>query len=114
MQMLFWMYIVLGLLQIAISLPLIGEKVKPNSWYGFRIRATLENPRIWYAINKHFGQRLFVTAAGFIVGAVGLYFVPGISTDVYALACLGIFVVFFMISLGQSLRYLKALTQEQP
>jgi hypothetical protein len=114
MQMLFWMYIVFGLLQISISLPLIREKVKPNPWYGFRIKATLENPRIWYAINKHFGQRLLVTAVGFLIGAVGLYFVPGINTDGYALICLGIFVVFFMIGMGQSLSYLKALTKKSP
>jgi hypothetical protein len=112
MEILFCFYIVSGLLLVALAIPLIKEKVKPNGLYGFRVRQTLSNPRIWYAVNKHFGKRLLIAAIGFLIGSVGLYFVPGISTDAYAMGCLLIFVVLFTFGLVQSFSYLRALTSE--
>ncbi len=36
-----------GVLLMALSLPLLWEKVPPNGLYGFRVKVTLENPPIW-------------------------------------------------------------------
>ena len=36
------------LIIISISIPLILEKVKPNSVYGFRTQKTLSNEIVWY------------------------------------------------------------------
>jgi uncharacterized membrane protein len=109
MQAMLVMYLAFGLLSIALALPLMLEKVKPNHLYGFRIPATLENPRIWYAVNKHFGKRFLVTGILLTVGSFVLYFVPGISVDAYALGCLAIFAIPFGIGAVQSFRYLKTL-----
>jgi hypothetical protein len=111
MPLLFGLYILFGLLQIGLALPLIAEKVKPNPLYGFRIRATLENPQIWYAVNKHFGKRMLFSAVGFLISAVGLIFVPGISLDAYTLGCLVIFAILFTIGMIQSMAYLRSLTR---
>lgn len=54
-----------GLIFIAISLPLIYQKVPPNRWYGFRVRKTLSNPNIWYAANRVTGIDLFL--AGIVI-----------------------------------------------
>jgi uncharacterized membrane protein len=56
---LWWM--LAGFLFIAISLPLIYQKVPPNRLYGFRVRKTLSNPRIWYAANRITGIDLLLT-----------------------------------------------------
>jgi hypothetical protein len=98
-----------SLLTAALSLPLLAGKVKPNGFYGFRVRQTLENPEVRYAANRYFAKRQL--AVGLLEGAaaVGLYFWPGISLDAYALACLGVFVVLFGIAIVQGFRYMKSL-----
>jgi len=102
-------YIGGGVLLALLSLPLMAEKVKPNLYYGFRISATLSEPQLWYASNKYFAKRQFVAALILIAAALGLYFVPGISVDAYALSVLGVFVVVYGVAVAQSLRYIKTI-----
>lgn len=109
MQSLFVIYVVGGILLALLSLPLIAGKVKPNPFYGFRIRATLESPDLWYATNKFFAQRQLVVALIEVITAVALYFLPGISIDTYALSVLVVFLVAFAIAIFQSWQYLKSL-----
>ncbi len=45
-----------GLVFIGISIPLVFEKIPPNSWYGFRVPKTLSNREIWYKANKFMGK----------------------------------------------------------
>ena len=112
MQTLLVLYLVFGLFLTLISLPLIGEKVKPNPLYGFRVPSTLNNSQIWYAVNKHAGKRLLATGIVFTIAAIGLYFVPEISLDAYALSCMAFFMVVFAIGMIQSVLYLRTLKQE--
>jgi uncharacterized membrane protein len=51
-----------ALLMIALSLPLIYEKVPPNGWYGFHTPKTMSSDSMWYRANK-LGGRYFVAAA---------------------------------------------------
>lgn len=93
-----------------LSIPIIFEKIKPNPLYGFRVSQTLENPRLWYATNKHFGKRLLAVAIFEALGSVGLYWVPGISIDAYAIGCLLVFMLVFPLALVQSWLYLKSIS----
>lgn len=103
-------YIGIGLLSILISLPLLFEKVKRNPIYGFRIRKTLENEQVWYAVNKHFAKRLLISGVCVVAASAGLYFlVPSLSVDVYSLAVLAVFVVSFTVGMVQSWKYMKSL-----
>src|SRR6185369_5384023 len=98
MFILFLLYLGIGLFSILIALPLLYEKVKPNPWYGFRIRKTLENEAIWYAVNKHFAQRLLVSGALVTLASAGLYFlVPATGEDIYSLSVLAVFGVSFSV-----------------
>lgn len=105
-------YVASGVLLILLSLPLLWGKVPPNGLYGFRVRATLEDPAIWYAANRYAANRLLWSGEVFVVAAVGLYFIPGISVDVYSFGCLFVFAVPLVIGLIQSLRYVKALARQ--
>ncbi len=40
------LYVVTGVLLAGLAVPLIKRKVPPNNWYGFRVKATLENEAI--------------------------------------------------------------------
>ena len=109
MQYLFYMYIGSSLLLTLLALPLIARKVRPNPIYGFRIRQTLDDPRLWYEVNAFFGKQLLMV--GLLQGLTSalLYFFPGLSVDAYALACLGVFVIVFSIAMVKSLKYIKTL-----
>jgi hypothetical protein len=101
-----------GLLLILLSLPLLWGKVPPNGLYGFRMRATLEDPIIWYAVNKFAAKRMLWSGVIFVDAALILYFIPGVTVDVYAVGCLFLFVVPLTIGLVQSVRYMKSLARK--
>jgi len=103
------LFVASGLLLSGLSIPMILKKVKPNGLYGFRVRKTLENPEIWYAVNSYSGKWLLGTGLVVVAAAVGLSFFPGLTVDAYALGVLAFFAVAFAVSLAASVRYLKSL-----
>jgi hypothetical protein len=107
MSIMLAMYVGSGLLLVGLSIPLIMGKIKPNGLYGFRVNATMENPALWYAVNTYAGWRLLATGVATVVSSVGLYFIPGLSLDTYALACLGVFGLILVGGLVQSILYLR-------
>jgi uncharacterized membrane protein len=84
------LYVGAALLLIGLSVPLIQRKVRPNAWYGFRVRQTLTDREIWYAANAYAGKYLLAVGVITVLTAVCLFRVPGITLDAYALACAGI------------------------
>ena len=113
MQSLLIIYVGGGLILALISLPLSYGKIKPNSLYGFRIPATLEDPDLWYPVNQYAAKRLLIVGLVMIAAAIGLYFWPGISVDEYAYAFLGIFLAAIIIVIIQSVRYLRRLQSKK-
>ena len=63
-----------GLLFIALSLPLIQERVPPNSFYGFRTAKSLSDSKIWYEINRLSGIDLFIAGVLISLGSVAMLF----------------------------------------
>lgn len=59
-----------SLLLMALSVPLILKRVKPNPFYGLRTPKSLANPDIWYHANQLSGRALF--AAGAFSGVFSL------------------------------------------
>jgi uncharacterized membrane protein len=112
MNMMLYLYIGGGLLLTGLSIPLILRKVKPNYWYGFRVKATLEDPVIWYEVNAYAGRRLMVVGLLTVVAATGLYFTPNLSLDSYALGCMAVSVGGLTLTLIQSARYLKSFKKQ--
>ena len=101
-----------GLGLIALSIPLIRRRVKPNYWYGFRTRRTLNDPAIWYEVNAYAGKRLLICGIITIVAALILYFIPGLTVDGYALGMLFFALVPLTIGVAQSLRYADRLSTD--
>jgi hypothetical protein len=95
-----------GLLLAVISIPLILQKISPNPWYGFRVKRTLDDPAVWYAVNAYAAKRLLVVGLVSSVSAVLLFFVPGIDLNTYALAGAGITFGGLLVTLIQCIFYL--------
>src|SRR5687767_14395772 len=61
-----------GLLFVALSIPLIRGSVSPNRRYGFRTAKTLSSPDIWYAANRIAGVDLLIGGLVTVVGCLML------------------------------------------
>ena len=48
--------LLIGGLCIALGIPLALGKIKPNSFYGFRIGKTLNDESVWYKVNEFTGR----------------------------------------------------------
>lgn len=112
METLLVLYIASNLVLAGISIPLIREKIRPNFYYGFRVRKTLENPKTWYAVNKFAGQRLLIASLVIILMAIGLYLLPGMTQPVYAFVTLIFFIALTTIALAQSWQFMQSYPEE--
>lgn len=53
-------FVVTGLILVGVGLPMKRRRVKPNGWYGVRLRSTREDETIWYDVNEKAGRELVV------------------------------------------------------
>jgi hypothetical protein len=79
-------YVFIGCLFIALAVPLIQGRIKPNPFYGVRVRKTLSDPDTWYAVNAYFGRRfavmgLLIAVAGIVLSPLGL--IPHTGSMIY-------------------------------
>jgi hypothetical protein len=98
-----------GLLLTALSIPLIRGRVRPNTWYGFRVRRTLEDPAIWYPANRYAAKWMLGVALAFTTVAAALYAAPGLDLVRYALICAAVLLTGIALAVVQSFRYLRTL-----
>ncbi len=103
-----------GLLLAGLSVPLILQKIPPNGLYGLRVRATMEDPRLWYKVNAYAGRRLLVVGLLTAFGAIILYYTTSQNIDRYAMSCLGVFLALFLWAIISSFLYLKSVQAELP
>ena len=66
-------FILHGAATILLGLPLALREITPNTVYGFRIPITLDDPRVWYAVNRVAGFALTAGGVGIAAGALLLY-----------------------------------------
>jgi uncharacterized membrane protein len=59
-----------GLLIVAVAIPLILRKVPMNPWYGVRFASSYKSDWLWYEINEYGGKLL--AAMGLIWSAYGV------------------------------------------
>jgi hypothetical protein len=79
-------FLLAGLLCAGLAVPMILRKVKPNSWYGFRIPQTLADETIWYDANAYAGKLLLGWAAVDAAASILLYLAPAIRQNLSAYA----------------------------
>jgi hypothetical protein len=104
------LYVVTGLLLAGLAVPLIKRKVPPNIWYGFRVKATLENEAIWYPVNEYTGWWLLGIGLMTVVVAVVAFFTTAANVGVYASIVGGAVVGSLTVAVLKSFLYLRQLT----
>lgn len=64
--------LVVDALSILMAIPLVLRKIGLNVVYGYRTRATLSDPTLWYEANALFGRRLIAACTVSAVAAAYL------------------------------------------
>jgi hypothetical protein len=111
MSILMLFYVGAGVLLSAISVPLILRKIGPNPLYGFRVKQTLEDPRVWYDVNAYAAKGLFCVGMIIVITALAFTKIPGLGVDGYALSCTAVFATALTVSVVLSFRYLGQITR---
>jgi len=107
------MFLISGVILVALSIPMILGKVAPNPIYGFRVPDTMNNPKIWYAVDAYSGKWLLITGLIFIATCILSNFIPNISVDTYSLICIAGFFIPMTIGFIMSWKYMKNLKVEK-
>jgi uncharacterized membrane protein len=84
--MLLPVFVLVGLLTIALAIPMALRKVPPNGLYGLRVRATMADESVWYEANARSGRDLIVVGSLFVVVSVVLSRL-GLSETTYSSVC---------------------------
>ncbi|MBI4830675.1 MAG: SdpI family protein [Candidatus Lindowbacteria bacterium] len=68
--------IFVGVLIIAVCIPLLKYKVKMNHWYGIRFKKSFESTENWYKINRYGARRMIPWSVLIVVIGILTLFVP--------------------------------------
>lgn len=71
------MDVVVGIMFIAVSVPLVLGKIGPNALYGFRIPAAFRSQEAWYDINAYGGRQLIYWSLALIASGILKILIPG-------------------------------------
>lgn len=102
------LFVVVGLTNVALGVPLARGRVGPNRIYGFRTRKTFSSEAIWYRANRVLDIDLVVAGGVIVVGAMALALaqaclVPTLRSDAWTF---GLVVVTMAAALAHSVRAL--------
>ena len=87
------LFLISGLLILALSIPLIRRAIPMNHYYGFRVEAAFASKDRWYAINEYSGEVLAKWSVLPIAAGIAGFFLPSEWFVEYASAA-----TFFLVS----------------
>jgi len=96
MDLILLIYIFVGILCIAISIPLIKRKIKINNWYGVRLPQTMKNEEIWYEVNEKSGKNLFAFGIIIIFFSI-LFYIGNFFSSIVSLVIMTVFIYIGII-----------------
>jgi uncharacterized membrane protein len=106
---LLFLFVGTSLLLTLLAIPMVAGKIPPNPWYGFRTRASLEDPELWYKVNRYSGRWLLVIGVLGAVVALALYPLCAPGGETYATLYALIILPLLTLSVLDSLRYQRSL-----
>jgi uncharacterized membrane protein len=87
----------IGILFVALAIPLVKHLIPPNRFYGLRTSETLENREVWYEANARSGRDLIRGGTGLIIGACLGFMLPWEVTSQQALVGCLLLLIFVVV-----------------
>ena len=84
------LFIAVGILFVALAVPMIRRRVPPNALYGLRVPATFADESVWYEANARSGRDLL--GLGLLTGMLALVLPFLVSDPAYSLLMAGILI----------------------
>lgn len=82
------LFVLVGLLLVALAVPLLMRRVKPNRFYGLRVPATFADEQVWYQANAASGRDLLAFGLATVALAIVLGLLP-IAPATYTMVLAG-------------------------
>jgi len=101
--------LILDALFIVLAIPLILKKVPRNRFYGFRVKATLENDFVWYETNAYFGRGFFIASVLSACLIAGLFFFDLVAATDFTRASLAVLIVPQLLVVLLTFRFIRFL-----
>ena len=101
-----------GLLLIALAVPLVRRKVPPNGWYGVRVAATFADDWVWYEANARSGRDLLIIGVAQVALAVLLALVA-VPEYVYTLVNVTVLLVGAVVFAAVGIRRANRLLMDR-
>ncbi|HTQ29965.1 MAG TPA: SdpI family protein [Opitutaceae bacterium] len=102
-------HLLVGLMTVAVSLPLVKRKIKMNRWYGIRIPAAFESEQRWFEINAYGGRLLLRGGSLIALAAVPEFFLSKPYWVAGALAGAVVMTLTLGLSLPMIFRHARAM-----
>jgi SdpI/YhfL family protein len=81
------LFLGVGVLSVAVGIPLAKRRVPRNRWYGLRIAATFASEQVWYEANAAMGRDLIALGCVVLLMALGLPLIGLGWPPAYPLTC---------------------------
>jgi hypothetical protein len=104
------MYIVLGLLVMAISIPLKNGKVAMNHVIGVRLKKSFTSEKNWYLMNSYGGRQLLIWSAVLVLLGFVVLFFPFNGSELFITLFAFMPVIVLIVPTLLIVRYSKTLS----
>jgi hypothetical protein len=106
------LFTILGcaLLFALLGVPLILRRIPRNVVYGFRTRSTLNDDRVWYEANAHFGRGLLIAGITTAMAILVLYRMDGLAPAVFLKVSIVALVAPLVVAIFATSRFVRSLT----
>lgn len=68
--------IFVGILIIALCIPLLNDKIRMNRWYGIRLPKSYTSDENWYKINRYGAKRMILWSVVLVLIGIAAFFIP--------------------------------------
>jgi hypothetical protein len=104
------MYIMIGLLLLAISIPLKNEKVAMNHVIGVRLRRSFTSDKNWNLMNSYGGRQLLIWSAVLVLLGFVVLFFPFNGRELFIVLFAFMPVIVLIVPTMLIVRYSKTLS----
>jgi uncharacterized membrane protein len=99
--------ITIGIITIALAVPLVRGRVGRNGFYGVRFPQSFQSDEAWFAINRFGGRRLILWSIPMIGLGVAAFFISLQPRPILAMALTAASLVLILIPVIESWRFAR-------